>query len=232
MKNSVKSRISLIQLSLTVFYVIVMITSNLISAQLISLPFKAPFDSMTSAVIIFPIVCILSDLFQELFGYKWSRITCYFAFGMNIFVNLITTLVAALPITGSGSEAFKTLFGITTGMGWCVLAASLTAFFFGDLLNDKIFAKLKTKHPDSYKGFGFRAVLSTLGGQILDSSIYLPFALVIFPKLFLGFSYVTVPTVIAMIVMQVIIKVAYEWVTLPLTKFVIKKVDALQKVDN
>ncbi|MBR7037588.1 VUT family protein [bacterium] len=32
---------------------------------------------MTGAIIIFPITYILSDVFSEVYGYRWSRITCY-----------------------------------------------------------------------------------------------------------------------------------------------------------
>ena len=57
---------------------------------------------MTSAVIIFPITYILSDLFSEVYGYKWSRLTCYLGFVMNLFMVGIFYLVSVLPVLDPG----------------------------------------------------------------------------------------------------------------------------------
>ena len=70
-----------------------------------------------------------------------------------------------------------------------MLVASFTAYMMGDLLNDVVFAKIKNKyHNNDNKKFGIRAVLSTLCGQLLDSSIYLPLGFGLLPLIFGGNS--------------------------------------------
>lgn len=229
-KKDDKTVITMPQLILTVVYVVALIVSNLISAQLIVMPWANvsgfignTFGKMTSAIIVFPIVCILSDIFSEIFLYRYSRITCYIAFVLNLFVDLILSLVASIDITGDGAEAFKQLFG-GSGMGWCVLFASFLALLAGDLVDDLVFSKMKDKHPNDHKSFGFRAVLSTVFGQLIDSCIYLPLALIVFPTWFHGSPYITGWACLGMIAMQIVIKVLYEIITLPLTKLIVKKV--------
>ena len=228
-----RRKISVVQAYLTLASVVILIVSNLISAQLLVTPFENSkfFSTMTAAVVIFPLTSILSDVFSEVYGYKWSRRGCYLGFAFNLGVNLILTLIASLNIVGDTADAFKVVFGITTGMGWCVLAASFIAYMVGDFVNDLVFEKMRLK-KENHKGFGFRAILSTVFGQLCDSFIYLPLALVILPRLFLGFSFVNVPTVLGMCLMQLIIKVLYEIVLLPVTTRVTFKVIQLEEKFN
>ena len=84
MKN--KKNVSTLQLILTVIFVCSLLISNVITAKQVLLPFNI---TMTGAVFVFPITYILSDLFSEVYGYKWSRFTCYLGFAMNLFMVLV-----------------------------------------------------------------------------------------------------------------------------------------------
>ena len=72
-----KKRISMMQMCLTLLFVVSLVVSNIITSKQVLLPFNI---TMTGAVFIFPITYILSDLFSEVYGYKWSRTTCYLGF--------------------------------------------------------------------------------------------------------------------------------------------------------
>ena len=76
-------KISKLQLVLTVLFVVCLLVSNIITGKQVQLPFNIV---MTGAVFLFPITYILSDLFSEVYGYKWSRFTCYLGFIMNLFI--------------------------------------------------------------------------------------------------------------------------------------------------
>lgn len=205
-----KKPVSELQLVLTVIFVSAYMIANVITSKQVLLPFGI---TMTGAVLVFPITYILSDLFSEVYGYRWSRITCYLAFAMNLFMVLVFTLAIATPPPDywTDQEAFRTVLGNTPR----ILAASLTAFVIGDFVNDRVFRKMKEKHPDDHKGFGARAILSSFCGELVDSLIFLPLA-------FIG----TMPikTLVYMTILQVFIKTGYEVVILPLTRFVVKKV--------
>ena len=90
----------------------------------------------------------------------------------------------------------------------------MLAFLFGDWANDKVFAKMKEKHLNEMKGFGARAILSSLIGEMCDSLIFIPIA-------FMG----TMPfeTLVIMGITQVSLKTLYEIIILPLTTYFTRK---------
>lgn len=205
-----KIKISFVQCVLTIVFVTAMLISNVITAKQVLLPFGI---TMTGAVFIFPLTYILSDVFSEVYGYTWSRVTCYFAFSMNLFMVVVFTLVIRTPAPDywTNQEAFATVLGSTPR----IMGASLLAYVVGDFVNDRIFRKMKERHATELKGFGWRAIVSSLFGELCDSLVFLPLA-------FLG--QMPVRTLAIMTVCQVGIKTAYEIVILPITTLVVKKV--------
>lgn len=210
-----KERISFLQVCLTIVFVTAMLISNVITAKQVLLPGGI---TMTGAVFIFPITYILSDVFSEVYGYKWSRITCYFAFSMNLFMVIVFSLVIQTPAPSywTNQEAFATVLGSTPR----VMGASLLAYVIGDFVNDRVFRKMKAKHSDELKGFGWRAIVSSFFGELCDSLVFLPIA-------FLG--QMPLKTLATMTVCQVLIKTGYEIVILPLTTLVAKKANKYEK---
>lgn len=214
MKKKFKRNISGLQLYLTLLFVVSLLISNIITAKQVLLPFGIV---MTGAVFVFPITYILSDLFSEVYGYRWSRITCYLGFAANLFMVLIFSAVIATPAPDYwlNQEAFQTVLGNTPR----VLVASLLAFVLGDFVNDRVFRKMKEKYPNSIKGFGWRAILSSVCGELVDSLVFLPIA-------FIG--QMPLKTLAVMTVMQVLIKTGYEVIILPITRLVVKKTSAYE----
>lgn len=210
-----KERISFLQVCLTIVFVTAMLISNVITAKQVLLPGGI---TMTGAVFIFPITYILSDVFSEVYGYKWSRITCYFAFAMNLFMVIVFSLVIQTPAPSywTNQEAFATVLGSTPR----VMGASLLAYVIGDLVNDRVFRKMKEKHSNELKGFGLRAIVSSFFGELCDSLVFLPIA-------FLG--QMPLKTLATMTVCQVLIKTGYEIIILPLTTLVAKKASVYEK---
>jgi uncharacterized integral membrane protein (TIGR00697 family) len=206
--------ISTMQVILTIVFVGTLMISNIISSRI--------FDffgfSMTSAVMVFPITYILSDLFSEIYGYRYSRLTCYMAFAANFFAVLIFWMVSVLPVHPYGVEVAASFKTILTGSFACSMA-SFIAFVIGDLVNDKIFAKMKSKFTGltNHKGFAKRAILSSFAGEFFDSAIYLPLAFLVFNPI------MTIKDVCIMIVLQVCLKTGYEICILPLTTFLAHK---------
>lgn len=205
-----KKMVSELQLVLTLLFVVALVVSNIITSKQVLLPFNI---TMTGAVFIFPITYILSDLVSEVYGYRWSRLTCYFGFAANLFAALVFSAVIQSPAPSywQNQEAFQTVLGSTPR----VLVASLLAFVIGDFVNDQIFARMKRKYPDSIKGFGARAIFSSLMGELVDSLVFLPLAF---------WGLMPVQTLIIMTLSQVVIKTGYELVILPFTTIAVKLV--------
>ncbi len=209
-----KQKISIMQTALTVLYVISLVISNIVVAKQFVM-----FGgiTMTCAMIVFPITYILSDVFSEVYGYKWSRFSCYLAFGANILMVLTFELSIALPAPDfwNNQEAFETVLGNSPR----ILIASVLAFVCGDFVNDKIFAEMKKKHKGELKGFKARAMLSSVCGQLADSAIFMPIA-------FIGV--LPAKELVLMGITEILLKSAYELIILPLTHQIAK---ALQKYE-
>jgi len=206
---------SFLQLCLTLLFVVGLLISNIIASKQVQLPFGIV---MTGAVFIFPITYILSDVFSEVYGYRWSRITAYLAFAANIFMVIIFSLIIISPAPSfwGNQEAFKTVLGNTPR----ILIASLTAFMIGDLVNDKVFKKMKEKYLNTHKKFGLRAIISSFAGELIDSLIFLPIA-------FIGVM--PIKTLAIMTIFQVLIKVGYEIIILPVTYKIVYMISNYEK---
>ena len=214
LKSLRSEKYSFLQVLLTVISVSCLLISNVITSKQMQFPFGI---TMTGAVLIFPVTYILSDVFSEIYGYRWSRITCYFSFAMNVVMVIAFELVIASPAPSywENQEAFVTVLGSAPR----VLIASLTAFLVGDLVNDKVFRRMKMRHQD-HKGFGLRAIVSSFFGELADSLVFIPIA-------FLG--QMPLESLVEMLIAQVFLKTAYELVILPITTCVVKKVDKYEQ---
>lgn len=203
-----QERYSFLQLALTVVFTVSLLLSNIIVGKQISLPFGA---STVGSVILFPLTYILSDIFSEVYGYRWSRITCYMAFAMNILMVLLFEILLAMPYpdTFTAQGSFEAVLGSVPR----ITAASLIAYVVGDFANDRVFARMKRRHAEENRGFAWRAIVSSVVGEFTDCLVFLPLA-------FLG----TLPfrVLVGIGIAQVAVKIAFESVLLPLTTYMVK----------
>ena len=166
--------------------------------------------ALPCAVLIFPITYILSDVFSEVYGYKWSRRSAWTAFGMNLFAVAAFQITLALPGVAwfEGQAAFEAVLGNTPR----ILAASLLSYMLGDWVNDIVFHKMKQADKEN-KRFGMRSILSSFCGEFTDSLIFIPLA-------FIG----TMPIkrVCIMVLVQASTKLLLEFILLPATKACVK----------
>lgn len=168
---------------------------------------------MTGAVVIFPITYILSDIFSEVYGYRWSRVTCYLAFAMNLIMVCVFQLVISTPAPGYWEN--QGAFAAVLGSAPRVLAASSIGMLAGDFVNDRVFRYMKSAHQSEHRGFGARAIVSSLAGEIADSAFFIPIA-------FLG--QMPAAQMLIMGITQVALKVLYEIIIFPATNAVCKYV--------
>lgn len=203
-------KVTELQTALTVLFVGSLLVSNIITAKQIQMPLGIV---MTGGLFVFPITYVLSDVFSECYGYRWSRLTCYMAFAMNLLAVLVFSLVIRTPAPEwfDGAEAFAVTLGGTPR----VLCGSFLAFLLGDLANDRLFRRMKEAHPDTHEGFGARAILSSVAGEVVDSLVFFPIA-------FGG--QMPVGSLVTMALLEVALKVGYEVVVLPVTRAVVEVV--------
>ena len=207
-------KVSSILLTLCVVFVSCIIMSNVLANETLQL-YKWSLDA---GIFLFPITYILSDIFSEVYGYKWSRRVTWMAVTLNLIFSLLIILACKLPhpIWFDGSHFELALCG-----SFRIVLASAISYQCGDLINDIIFKKMKKNHSDS-KGFIERAILSSLGGECVDSILFVMIA-------FLG----TMPfsEIFPMIMMNIICKTGYEVMICPLTNIIMKKIKKLEDVE-
>ena len=205
-------RVSVLLLILVVIFVSFLMISNILANNMI----KVWIFTIDAGTLTFPITYILSDVFSEVYGYKWSRRVTWYAAGMNLLCALFILLSIFLP----HPEWYDVIpFQTAIGSSLRIVLASIISYVSGDWINDIIFRQMKKKHP-SMKGFSARAIVSSIGGSVVDTSLFVVIA----------FTF-TIPVneMLPMIVISVVIKTAYELIVLPVTCKVVKVVKAQEE---
>ena len=205
---------------LAVTFCVCLITSNLFVPRLWRVGNN--WMQLSGAVIIFPISYIINDLLTEVYGYKKAMNVIWMGFIMSAFVALAAHVVSILPMPiDDNSQAIAQSFNSLFGMIPRTTAASLLAFILGSYMNSIVLSRMKIATKG--KGFGWRAIASTVAGELSDSVFFYPLA-------FLG----TMPvrTILSIIVTQVSVKTLYEIVILPVTALISRKLKAKEGIDT
>ena len=166
----------------------------------------------SAGILTFPITYILASVLAEVYGYRWARRAAWLTLALNALMAGLIALSIALPQPGWYDG---THFAQAIGGTWRVVLASLTAFTAGKFANDRLFIRLKGRHAN-LEGFKFRAMASSLVGHVLDSGIFTMIAFAF------NLPWGQLP---AMILVSVCLKWGYEWLALPLTVKIAKKVN-------
>lgn len=209
-----KSTVTSLYMFLGVMFTSCLLISNVVANKIIQF---GPWG-LTAAVIIFPLSYIIGDVLAEVYGFRAARRVMWFGFAMNALMVGLFTIVSYLPVPVwfENGAAYNTVLGSTPRL----FAASMLAYIIGSWVNATVLSKMKVK--SNGKGFGFRAIVSTLIGEIVDSLIFVPFAF---------FGNMPFEELIKMMILQVSFKTVYEIVILPVTSVVVKKVKKVDGID-
>ncbi len=207
-------------LVLAIVFNVCLITSNLFVPRLWqvgTLPFQLP-----GAVVLFPISYIINDCLTEVYGFKKAQTVIWTGFAMCLFVTLVSLLVTNLPAplfedSREIAASFDRIFGFVPRS----MAGSLLAFVFGSTINAWVMSKMKV--ATGGRGFGWRAILSSLAGELTDSLIFMPIA-------FAGI--LPAKVILTMMLTQVTAKVLYEIIILPVTTIVVRKLKQREGIDT
>lgn len=169
--------------------------------------------TVTTGVLMSPIVFILQDVSSELYGYEKTKGMVLLSFFMNFVAVLMFQLAIMLP--PSSSFANQAAFVATLGSTLRITCASFAAYLAGSLVNSKVMVELK-KNGD---GLFTRAITSTVAGQFCDNAIFS----------FCAFAFVLpVPVIWSMVFGATLFEVVYEIIFYPVTKFAINLCNNIQ----
>lgn len=167
--------------------------------------------TVTTGILVSPLVFIIQDIQTEIYGYKNAKKMIILGYAMNFIAVLLYSLSIFIPSSSTyqNQVAFKTILGTTPR----IAIASFIAYILGSLINSKIMDKLKIKYE---KYLFFRAILSTVAGQFIDNMLFAVIA-------FIGV--LPINAIISMIIGGTIFEIIYEIIFYPVTKFLIKKLN-------
>ena len=212
--------LSVVYVWLAVTFCVCLVVSNLFVPRLWQVG-KLPLQ-LSGAVIIFPISYIINDLLTEVYGYRKAMLVIWMGFVLSAFVAVAAQLVCWLPdpIYPENREvasSFNRLFGLIPR----TTLASLLAFIFGSQINAWVMSKMKVATKG--RGFGWRAILSSLAGELSDSVIFYPLA-------FAGVM--PAGAIVSIILTQVAVKTLYEVLILPLTTVIARRLKKKEGIDT
>lgn len=197
---------------LGIVFCVCLVAANLLETKVVQL---GPI-AVTAGLIVFPVSYIINDCIAEVWGFRKARLIIWMGFLMNFFVVALGQIAIAIPAAPfwEGEEAFDFVFGMAPR----IAAASLMAFLVGSFINAYVMSRMKVASQGRH--FSARAILSTVAGESADSLIFFPLA-------FGGLM--PVNELMKMMVVQVVLKTAYEIVILPVT---IRVVNYIKRVDE
>ena len=163
--------------------------------------------SLTTGILISPVVFVLQDIESEIFGFEKAREMILLAYVMNFIFTILVSIAIIIPSVSaySNQESFTNLFSTTPR----IAIASFLAYCVGSLTNTKIMVLNKEKHSLFH-----RAIFSTVIGQLLDNFIFASVA-------FMGTIPIT--SIISMTIGGTILETLYEIVFFPITQKLINK---------
>jgi len=203
-------------------FVTVLLLSNVLGAgkvAVVDLPGIGawPFGA---GILFFPVSYVIGDILTEVYGYERARRCIWTGFAAMLFMAFMAYVVVALPPSPSwqGQAAYEAVFGQVPR----IVLASIVAFWAGEFANSYVLARMKVwtrgKHLWS------RTIGSTVVGQGIDSLIFYPLA-------FYGAPGWPVEALLAVMLSQFVLKVAWEALLTPVTYAVVNGLKRAEGID-
>jgi len=199
---------------LSVFFVVVLIVSNIVSTKLTTI-WAFTFDGGT---ILFPLSYIFGDIITEVYWYKEAKKIIYLWFISALFTSSVIILVWVLPSASDWhfQEAYNQILWLTPR----IVLASLIAYFVGEFSNSYILAKIKIWMKGKY--LFVRTIGSTIVGEFFDTILFVLIAFYgVFPD----------NVLLIIIISNYIFKVWVEILFTPLTYLIVNKLKKAENID-
>ena len=196
---------------LAALFLTTLIVSNIASTKIIAVG-PLVFDAGT---VLFPLAYIAGDIITEVYGFRRLIV-------MSVAMMLLTSatfwLVQVLPASADWTN--QAAYDLTLGVVWRIVAASLAALFFGEILNAYVMARAKVQTKGN--GLWLRLIGSSAVGDSVDTVLFSVIA-------FIG----TMPFVslVQLIATVFAIKMAVEIIISPVTMRFIYAIKQHEKTD-
>ena len=215
-----KGSISYLQVTLSLMLTLSLVLSNILVVKPIYL-FGISWLPTTVAVITFPLTYCLSDIFQEVYGYRWSRMTANWAFLGTLLASALFLGMIAIRGSADWSGEQQTALESVVGSTPLISFASVLALWTGDFFNDRVFRAIK-RRQSSDKTFAIRALVSSAVGKYVDAVVFT----------FIGLHFLPLRTKVLMVLTAPATQVVIETLVMPLTHKAAMKLKKLENRSN
>jgi hypothetical protein len=148
--------------ALLTFYTVAFLWINIIATKLVQITPNIGINA-SALLLIYPLLYIISDFVQEIYGYKASRFNAISAIVFSLLMLGFLKLTALAPSMSDPANV-GLLFEVISG----TVIVGFTGTYVGDWINDIMFEKMR---KDSIP-FWTRAVVSSIPGQLVDAGIF------------------------------------------------------------
>jgi uncharacterized integral membrane protein (TIGR00697 family) len=166
----------------------------------------------------FPFIYIFSDILTEVYGYSAARRVLWYNCAAQVLATLVFEFVVYYPPSAAMNDnaAYITVLSAAPRL----VLFGILAIFSGDIVNNYIVAKMKIWTEGRF--ISVRFVLSTLGAQLVNTSVFYMFGLWgLIPRIALMQS----------IAIACLLKVTVEIVLLPITIKVARWLKTSENID-
>lgn len=208
------NKVSVLFMLFSILFCVCLITANVLETKQIAIGWL----NITGGLLVFPVSYIINDCVCEVWGYRKARLLIWIGFFMNFLFVAFGAIADAIPGAPywNNDAGFHAVFGLAPR----IAAASFVAFLLGSFVNAYVMSQMKI--ADGGKRFAWRAILSTVLGESVDSLVFFPLAL--------G-GVVPWTEIPSLVLSQVILKTLYEIVVLPITIRVVNKTKRMENTD-
>lgn len=214
-----KQTFSLSFVILSVVSAVSLIISNILAVKQFDINIFEWHFTSTAGLIIFPISYIINDCISEVWGYRKARFIIWISFACNFAVIALFQLSVALPPAEYWMPK-QSAYAMVLSQTPRIALASLMAFLTGSFINAFVMSRMKVKHNGKY--FAWRAIASTLWGEMADTFVFTTLG-------FLGA--IPLKAVFTIILTETVLKTTYETVVLPITIRIVKYIKRHDEID-
>lgn len=201
---------------LMMVFAILLITSNAIASKIMDFGFTMFGNpvTLTAGALCYPFVSMITDTINEMWGDKVAKQAVIGGFICQ-FISMAFIVIAGF--TPAVAPEMQDAYMMTLGQSWIFVVASLAAYLVSSFTDIFVFGAIRkaqeAKGVTEGKGRSIRAYISTIIGQLIDSTIFVGIAFG------LGFGWIwngQLGAMMNMILAQWLIKTILSYIGIPM----------------
>ena len=202
---SATERIYIVLISL---FLGVLLLTNIITSKYI----QVANLTFTAGAITYPFTFSILDIISEIYGNNKAKIVIWMGLWVSIFMICITYLATLLPIHAYSpipQTAFELIFGFTPG----IVLGSMVAYLSAQFIDIYLFGLIR--RLTNGKHLWLRNNISTIIGQLVDTTIFSSFAWIVWPYIGLHIQPISWNTWYQITLNEYSLKVLFSFLNIP-----------------